>query len=181
MRILKNGLFITILALFVSCTGSDDTIIVDTNASPSDLAGTWNLIEESQEGKISTTFNNIPVNGDITSVGKDLDTQLVFTEGPNNFTASGSYTDVISFSIVGQSLAEQEVTIPISDFISQGTWSLSQGILTMIQNSVQQDVRITELTSTSLKIEIDIEDEQVDYQDFSGTVDTTIKMNFTKQ
>jgi len=181
MRILKNSLLFSVLILFISCTSSDDTIIVDTSASASDLVGTWKLTEESQKGTISTTFNNIPVNGDITSTGKNLNTQIIFTENPNNFTANGSYTDVIKFSIVGQSMAQQEVTIPISDFINQGSWSLNQGILTTTQNNEQLDVRIVELTSNSLIIEIDIEDEQVDYQEFSGTVNTTIKMTFTKQ
>lgn len=181
MRILKNGLLISVLTLFISCTGSDDTIIIDTSAKSSDLVGTWNLIEEGQEGTVSTTFNSIPVNGTITSTGKDLNTQLTFTENANNITANGSYTDVIKFSVVGQSLAEQEVTIPISDFINQGSWSLDQGILTITQNNVQKEVRISELTSSTLKIEIDIEDEQVEYQDISGTVNTTIKMTFTKQ
>lgn len=181
MRILKNGLLISVLTLFVSCTSSDDTIMIDTSAKSSDLVGTWNLTEEGQEGTVSTTFSGIPVNGTITSTGKDLNTLLTFTENPNNITAAGSYTDVIKFSVVGQSLAEQEIKIPISDFINQGSWSLDQGILTITQNNVQQDVRIVELTSSSLIIEIDIEDEQVDYQDFSGTVNTTIKMIFTKQ
>jgi hypothetical protein len=180
MRILKNGLLLSLLTLFFSCTSSDDTIIVDISAKSSDLVGSWSLIEESQEGRVSTTFNNIPVNGDISSTGKNLNTQLIFTESPNNVTANGSYTDVIKISIVGQSIAEQEVTIPFSDFISQGLWSLNQGILTITQNNVQQEVRISELTASTLKIEIDILDEQVDYQGFSGKVNTTIKMTFTK-
>ena len=180
MRILKNGLSIFVLTLFFSCTSSDDTIIVDTSAKSSDLVGTWSLIEEGQQGSISTTLSGIPVSGTITSVGKDLNTQMTFTENSNNFTATGSYTDVINFSVVGQSLAQQEVTIPISDFINQGSWSLDQGILTITQNNVQKEVRISELTASSLKIEIDIEDEQVDYQEFSGKVNTTVKMTFTK-
>jgi len=180
MRILKNGLLMFVLTLFFSCTSSDDTIIVDTNAKSSDLVGTWNLIEEGQKGTISTTFNGIPVNGDISSTGKDLNTQMTFAENPNNVSAAGSYTDVIKISIVGQSVAEQEITIPFNGFINQGSWSLNQGILTLTQNNVQKDVRIVELTTSSLKMEIDIEDEQVDYQDFSGTVNTTIKMTFTK-
>lgn len=181
MRILKNGILISVLTLFISCTSSDDTIMIDTSAKSSDLVGTWNLIEEGQEGTVSTTFNGIPVNGTISSTGKDLNTLLTFTENPNNISAAGSYTDVIKFSVVGQTLAEQEVTIPISDFINQGSWSLNQGVLTLTQNNVQQDVSIIELTSTSLIIGIDIEDEQVDYQDISGTVNTTIKMTFRKQ
>lgn len=180
MRIIKNGLLLCILTLVFSCTSSDDTFIIDTSAKSSDLEGTWNLTEESQKGTISTTFNSIPVKGDITSVGKDLNTQMTFTESPDNITATGSYTDVIKISIVGQSIAEQEVTIPFNDFINKGSWSLNQGILTITQNNVQEDVRIVELTASLLKIEIDIEDEQVDYQDFSGTVNTTIKMTFTK-
>ena len=180
MRILKNGLLMFVLTLFFSCTSSDDTIMVDTDAKSSDLIGTWNLIEESQEGTISTTFNGIPVNGGISSAGKNLNTQLTFTENPDNVTANGSYTDVINVSVVGQSLAQQEITVPFNDFINQGSWSLNQGILTLTQNNVQKDVRIVELTASTLKIEIDIEDEQVDYQDYSGTVNTTIKMTFTK-
>jgi len=73
----------------VSCS-EDGSTIIDTNAQAQDLIGTWNLTEESQNGTVSTEIIvGIPVKGNITSIGKDLDTQILFAESPTSFNASG--------------------------------------------------------------------------------------------
>jgi len=178
MKSYKQILLLSLTILFISCS-SDDSTPIDINAQEEDLVGTWNLIEESQDGTVSP--NGIPVNGSITSVGKDLNAQIVFTANPNNYTGSGSYTDVIKITAVGQTLAEGELIVPISDIINQGTWSLNAGVLTLTQNGIEQKVNITELTAATLKIEFEIEENNVTYQGFTGDIKSTIKMTFTKQ
>jgi len=173
----KFILFISITLFLFSCN-EDDATPIDTNAQEQDLIGTWNLTEESQDGKVISE-QGIEV-GTITSVGKDMDAQIVFTANPNNFTGSGGYTDVVNVSVLGQSIAEEEVVVSINDLINQGSWSIDQGILTLTANSVDQTANITELTTTTLKVEFDIEETST-LQGFTGTIDSTIKMTFTKQ
>lgn len=163
-----------------SCT-SDDMASIDTNAQGDDLVGTWNLTEESQGGNISGVFGGIPLSGAITSTGKNFDTQLTLTQNPNNFNSSGNFIDVIKVSAATITLYEGEFVVPINDFINQGIWSVDQGILTLAQNNDTIDVRITELTATTLKMEFDIENYEVTYENNTGTVNSTIKMTFAKQ
>jgi len=178
MKLFKQILLLSLTLLFISCSSEDSTPI-DINAQEEDLVGTWNLIEESQDGIVSP--NDIPVNGSITSVGKDLDAQIAFTANPKNYTGSGSYTDVIKITAVGQTLAEGELIVPISDIINQGTWSLNEGVLSLTENGIVQEVNITELTAATLKVEFEIKVDNVTYQGFTGDIESTIKMTFQKQ
>ena len=182
MKVLKSSLIIFFIIIFLSSCTTDDSNPADINAQASDLVGTWNLIEENQNGTVSTLYQGNKVNGTITSTGKNLNTQITFTQNPNDFNATGNYTDVIKVSVLGITIVETEIDVPISDLIDQGTWSLDQGVLTFSQNGVQQNVRITELTSTILKIELDIENLEVNYPDYANTItiNSTVKMTFTK-
>ena len=177
MSVTKKIILFVFSLLVISCS-DDDSTIIDTNAQAEDLIGTWNLTEETQNGTVTT---EVLVNGNITSVGKNLDTQFIFTNNPNNFEASGGYTDTVKISVAGITLFEGDVDVPISTLINQGTWAIDQGILSLTQNSIVQTVNITELTSTMLKIEFDIEEDNVTFQDFTGDIQSTIKMTFTKQ
>ena len=175
MSITKKIILLVFSLLVISCS-DDDSSIVDTNAQAEDLIGTWNLTEESQDGKVTTEIiAGAPVNGNISSVGKNLDTQFIFTDNPNNYETSGGYTDAITISVAGITVAEGDLVVPISELINQGTWAIDQGILSLTQNSIAQTVNITELTSTMLKIEFDIEEDNVTFKGFTGDIRSTIK------
>jgi hypothetical protein len=177
----KNIIIFVFSMIVVSCN-DDDTSIIDTNAMAEDLIGTWNLTEESQNGKVTTELIvGIPVSGIVTSVGKNLNAQFIFNENPNIYEASGGYTDVIKIAVAGQTLAEGDLEVPISSLIDQGSWSLNQGVLTLSHNGIEQTVNIIELTTTTLIIELDIEEDNITYQGFTGDIESTIKMTFEKQ
>jgi len=169
--------FFTII--LTSCT-SDDTDASEINIQEDSLVGVWSLTEESQEGTISGVFEGIPITGNITSTGKDFNTQLTLTQDPNNFNASGDFTDQITVSAASITLFEDELLVPINDLISQGTWSVEQGALILAQNGDSISVRIVELTDTTLKMEFDLENYDVTFDDNTGVVNSTIKMTFTK-
>ncbi|MCF6347950.1 MAG: DUF5004 domain-containing protein [Flavobacteriaceae bacterium] len=179
MKSLKNLAVVFSITLFLFSCSDNDTTPIDTSAQEQDLIGTWLLIEVTQDGTIDTTFEGIPVTGKITSFGKEIDAQIEFNENPNAFTGSGGYIDEITITFLGQSFTD-DVPISINNSVSQGTWSLDQGILTLGENSNQQTVNITELTDTNLKFEFDIE-ETGTLQGFTGTINSTVKMTFTKQ
>lgn len=177
MKTFKFLTTISFILLFISCT-TDDVNQADTSAQEEDLIGSWNLTEVTQEGTGSTTISGITVNGNITSFGKDIDAQIVFSSDPNSFAGSGGFTDVVTASIATLSLTE-EIQYDTADFINQGTWSLNSGILTLNQSGESLEIRITQLNTSTLKIELDI-NEDIIVDGTQVTIDTTVKMSFTK-
>ena len=177
MKVLKNSLLIFITILFISCT-SDDSTPIDTNAQSNDLLGTWKLTEITQEGTTKTELQGVPITAVFSSVGKNINSQLVFTDNPNSFTSSGSYTSVVTITFVGQSTT-QEIPVDIDDYLNQGTWEFNEGILAVYSNGETQIATITELTNTTLKIEIELNIITVD-QGITNRTQTTAKMTLIK-
>jgi len=177
MKILKNSLLISLTILFISCT-SDDSTSIDTNAQVNDLLGTWKLTEITQEGTTKTEIQGVPITANFSSFGKNISSQLVFTDNPNSFTSSGSYTSVVTITIVGQSTS-QEIPVDINDYLNQGTWEFNEGIITVNSNGEMQTANITELTNTTLKFEVELDVVTVD-QGITNTTNTTAKMTLTK-
>lgn len=177
MNILKNSFIAIFVILFVSCM-NDESTPVDVNAEANDLIGSWSLIEESQEGKGTATIEGIPITGNITSFAKDIDAQITITSNPDAISASGGYTEVITGTFATISRTD-EVSISLNDEISQGSWTLNNGILTLTGGGKMEDVKIIELTATTLKVEIDVvRDVLID--GVNVAIDTTIKMTFSK-
>jgi len=152
---------------------------IDTRAQANDLVGVWVLTEESQEGTGTVILNDIPLSGNITSTAKDLNATLTISENPNTIMAAGSYTEVITASFVTLTRTE-EIPVILNNELSQGIWSLNEGVITISDSNESQEVSIIELTSTILEIEIPIERDVV-LEGTSVSIDTTIKMTFTKQ
>jgi hypothetical protein len=177
MKALKYVVIVCVISLISACTSDDSTI--DTNAQEQDLIGTWNLTEESQDGKGTATIEGIPVSGNISSFAKDLDAQITFSNAPNSITASGGYTEVVTVSFLTITNTE-EIPVFLNGEISQGTWSMNSGVITLSGGNDSQEINIVELTATTLKVEINVlRDVVVDGIDVA--VDTTVKMTFVKQ
>ena len=154
MKVIKLLTIFSFVLFFVSCT-SDDTSSLNTNAKVSDLLGTWTLTEESQEGVASIILQGVPLTGSITSTSKDLDASITFSENPSVLTVVGSYTEIITASFATLTRTE-EIPVVLNNELSQGTWSLSQGVITLSGGNEVQEINIIELTGTTLKIEIPI-------------------------
>lgn len=168
-----------VFVFFISSCTSDDTSILDTGAKSSDLVGVWELEEESQEGIASTILGGIPLRGTITSFGKDLSATITLTESPNVLSVTGSYTEVITASFATFSRTE-EIPILLNNELNQGTWSLNQGVISLLGNNETQEINIIQLTSTTLVIEIPII-RNVILEENNVGLDTTVKMTFNKQ
>ena len=180
MKSLKNLIVLfSATLLFISCSTNDEESIVDINAEKKNLIGTWLLAEITQDGIVSTDVQGATVNGTITSFGKDIDAQIIFSENPDNYIASGGYTDVITVNVLGRTIDEQQ-HISVADRLGQGSWTLDQGILTLTQNSGARAVSIIESTATRLKLEIEIK-ELATLQGITGTITSTLSMTLNKQ
>lgn len=179
MKNLKKIIILFSSVLFIiSCT-TDEESMADTNADAKNLIGTWLLSEITQDGKVETEIQGVPVSGTITSFGKDIDAQVTFTENPDNYTTSGSYTDVITIKALGQTFNEEQL-ISINNILGNGSWTLNQGILTLTHSNDIQAAKIIELTSVTLKLEIEIE-QLAALQGINGTIKSTLEMTLMKQ
>lgn len=178
MKRIKLLTVFSFILFFVSCT-NDDMASLDTNAKVSDLLGTWNLTEESQEGVASVILQGLPLTGNITSVSKDLNATITFSENPSVLTVTGSYTEIITATFATLTRTE-EIPVVLNNELSQGTWSLSQGVISLSGGNEMQDIDIIELTSNTLRIEIPIV-RNVILEGNNVGLDTTIKMTFSKQ
>ncbi len=178
MKTVKAIITICIVLVIFSCDNTESTPI-DTNAQENDLVGTWSLTEIKQDGTVTTNVQGVPVNANYTSFGKNIDAQVTFSQNPNNFSSSGTFTSVITITLVGQATT-REVPIVIDDVLSQGTWQVDQGVITLSQNNETQTVNITELTDTSLKFELELQQDVV-IQGVNSTVQTLAKLSFLKQ
>jgi len=138
------------LAFLVSCSEEEDKI--DPNAS---LIGSWNLIDMQGDGTSSVEYNGQESTSEFTVTGKDLALSTEFTEEPNNYTSSGSYTAMMKVSANGQT---QETEIPMMPFILGGTWE-QDGDKLIITTAGQetQEATIVELSEKVLKLKYDYE------------------------
>ncbi len=178
MERIKLFTVLSFILFFVSCT-NDDLSDLDTAAKASDLIGTWNLIEESQEGVASVILQGLPLTGTITSVSKDLNATITFSENPSVLTATGSYTETITATFATLTRTE-EIPVLLNNELSQGAWSLNQGVISLSGGNEMQAINIVELTGSTLKIEIPIV-RNVILEGNNIGLDTTIKMTFSKQ
>lgn len=182
MKTFKVVATIFLVILLVSCEESEDTVI-DVNAQQSDLIGTWNLTQVTQDGTGTVTIENIPISGKVNAFGKDINAQIIVAENPNTVNASGGYTAEITASLATGSRTE-DVPVTLSEVLSGSSWSLNEGVLKLANGEEQLEVNITELTTNSLKIEFDYDDKIVVPGFLDGqpiTLDTKVNMSFTKQ
>ncbi|MDY8136527.1 lipocalin family protein [Aquimarina sp. 2201CG5-10] len=158
-------LFLSASSLFISCSNDDDdTIVIDESLIP----GEWSLTEiRSEDGRVTTTIQGVPVSGSYDLTGKDYTAQVTFTEvsgtDPNTFTSSGGFTLVATVSIPTQSIDYEEA---IPDFIGNGEWSVEGNTLTTSAQGQEQSFEIIALSAQTMSLKATI-DETVEQQGFT--------------
>ncbi len=116
MKTLKKLITVFSITLFLaSCSSSDDAPQVDAK----DMLGTWNLTEITTEGTTKSTANGVTIESTFSSFGKNYNAKTIFTENPNNFESSGSYTSVLTTTTLGQ---ENTIEVPLNNILGSGTW-----------------------------------------------------------
>ncbi|EZH74532.1 hypothetical protein ATO12_12240 [Aquimarina atlantica] len=166
--------------LFVSCNNDDDSPIeIDQSLIP----GEWSLSDvKSENGKVTATIENIPVNGSYSISGKDYTAEATFTEvsdtdKPNTFTSTGGFTLVAKITIPTQSI-DYEESIP--DFIGAGEWKIdgTKLITTVAEKDASFD--IIALTAQTMSIKKDIK-ETVEQQGITFEVTGSQIFTLTKK
>ncbi|WP_340199243.1 hypothetical protein [Ascidiimonas sp. W6] len=142
MKILRLFSFVFFLFL-LSCSSEDKPLIDIAN-----LTGTWNL--QSFDTDIKTTFNlqGIPISSDTEVIAQDIQLQISFSENPDIVTSNGSYTLVITTTVLTET--ETEEIIGTDDLLS-GTWSATPEFI-IIQSNGSENLDFLELQSVSYRI-----------------------------
>ena len=174
MKSLKVLATIILALLLVSCEESENILV---NVSKNDLVGTWNLTKLSQEGTISV--EGVPVPAQVTSEGSNFDSVIEITDNPSNFSAKGSFVITTTIDNPLDDDIVNEEAIDLDEFFANGSWSVSDGVITVSQASVDQNIDILEFDGTTLKLQFEIEI-PVDYNGLSLISNSTVDMTLVK-
>ena len=180
-------LFLTSV-LLINCNNDDDGA-----TTSGDLIGTWNLEEITYDGKISTRFEGLNINTNMTGEGEKIDFITVISE-PDQITSTGSFD--LSFTTSGFGLNETQ-TVSYKDLSSAGTWERDGNTFLTNEELIEfpEDIdlsgidleelsdtkyNIDELTDTTLRLSSTIS------QDFNqmganGTIDIKVKLKYTRE
>lgn len=129
--------------MIVSCNKDDDSV--------ENLAGAWRMTDIHSDDGV-TVANGIT--STVTYHGTEYNTITTFTENPNEFTSTGSYTFEITTTTLGFPFT-QEVTVDA--FAGTGTWSIENDVLTQDFGGTIQEFEILELTETTMRLKEDVD------------------------
>jgi hypothetical protein len=166
----KLLLFIAVISFLASCKKDDDS-------NPS-VVGSWELIDiHSDNGVASTTVLGLPVTYTFKLQGSNYNTVTVFTDNPNEFTSTGSYTVTTTLYALGDTTTYM-TEVPADP--TTGEWSINGDIMTQILAGDTTEFTILELSDAKLRLRLDEDDTFVD----NGTVvheQATIFSTFERQ
>lgn len=143
-------LCIAVSVLFIiSCKKDDDDI------SAGKLVGTWRMTElYCNNGKTTTNFLGIPIEGTFTYEGIEYNTTTTFTENPNEFTSSGSYK-YRATTVIGGETDITEETVSFNG--GTGTWELDGDILRQMYADTTTEMKVLELTNDVLRTQLTLD------------------------
>ncbi|WP_435625162.1 hypothetical protein [Flagellimonas sp.] len=146
--------------------GGDDTNNDDTNNDDGDtnnddssnamLLGDWRLASAGiDDGRASTLFNGVVISFPFSSTSQDENVDVTFRENPNVIEGMGEYTNVISFTILSQTITEET---PFESPLTDGNWEMVNDELVLSDSSsATSNFTIRELTADTLILETDFE------------------------
>ena len=142
MRTIPFYLFTALLFVFFSCSKEDVTPI-DQKL----LIGDWNVTAIKYTGTSTTSYSGVSYTAKFTGTGIDMDYMVSFTENPNNFMSSGTYSIELVTEVMGDKTT-QVVTMP--DLILPGTWSVKGDKLIVEAQGEIQEGTINKLNATQM-------------------------------
>ena len=168
---LKLLAFASIAILFTNCNKDDDDI------NSGDLVGTWALTEfRADDGEATIDVFGLPVSFTYSFVGSDFDATTTFTENPNNFTSTGSYSLTTTTDFAGQ--IETETTV--IDVDESGSWAINGDKLSQFAAGDTLEFTILELSDSKLRLRLDL-DETIIEQGAEAHDKATVFTSFEKQ
>ena len=171
MKITKLLLLSVAVVLF-SCNEDDDP-----KPNADGLVGTWAITALDYQGTTTTTMESLSIEANFTGTGKDMDLTTTFNSDPNTVTNEGSYTIVLTTTIMGQSSTQE---IIMDGVVTEGTWAVNGNTMTVTTSDGPQDATIVEQTATTLKLKVEISESE-SAQGMTVTTDIVGTYTFKKQ
>ena len=174
---------------FLSCSDSVDNFDV----LKEDLLGEWTMTAVNYSGTSTSTLQQgNPVEVFISGEGKNINSEMTFTDNPKRVFTSGSYELELTATSLGFSDTE---TLSINDFQEEASWSLDGNILTVdpksrsmsydgtitsfLANTEAQSFVIEELNDNFLRIR-NIFNESTNQSGISIELSMEVTMEFTR-
>ena len=170
------GLFVMSAFLFsiTACDKDDDPV------NGGNLVGEWKLTDVHADNGVSETiFLGQTITASYDFHGTDYNIFTNFTENPNEFTSSGSYTVITNITTAGQTVSD---TTTVDAFAGTGKWSINGNELTQIFAGDTSTFEILELSDTKLRLKDELDATVVDTT-FGLTIHdrATVFSSFEKQ
>ena len=167
--------FVTVCTLVSSSCSKDEDGV--SGASEASIIGTWNLTAlEATDGKSNTNFDGTSIPATFSAVGKDFDTVVTFSEEPQIVTSEGSYTTVLTTTVMGEPQTQEEEG---EDFFESDEWRLDGSTLFFGSGEEEIGFTITELTDSKMSLRYKL-NETVEAFGATSTVSATYNMTLTK-
>ena len=174
MKKLSCLLFVALSVIFSSCSSDDNAT---TNVVDAELIGTWEGTSLEYDATSTAAFMGQELVSTTTGNASNMDFTLTFSQNPNVVTSEGSYD--LNYTISNFGLTQTGVQ-PNVEFLNNGTWTQSGNTIQITDSlgNISEAV-ITQLTSTTLTLEISASSETVQ-QGIPTTVEANSVVTFTK-
>jgi hypothetical protein len=164
-------LLLSVAVLLFSC-GDDDPKPAKLN-----LVGSWAITAIDYTGTTSLDFLGSTIVADFTGTGKNMNLTATFSENPNLFSMTGSYTVVLVTTVQGTTTTQET---QVDDASSAANWSLTNEILTLTTPDLMaQTGSIIEQTANSFKFKAIVTD--IDSSNDTEAVDMEITYTFERK
>lgn len=175
---MKKYILLSVISLgilvFSSCSKDNDGV---SEASEASIIGTWNLTAlEATDGKSDTTIDGTSVPTTFEAVGKDFDTVVIFSENPQIVTSEGSYTTVVTTTVMGETTTDEQVG---ENFFESDTWRLDGNTLYFGTGDEEIGFTITELTNSKMSLRYQL-DENIEIFGSPTSISATYNMTLSK-
>tara|TARA_R110000744_G_scaffold35163_4_gene81733 strand:+ start:1513 stop:2040 length:528 start_codon:yes stop_codon:yes gene_type:complete len=168
------SIFTVFTLVFSSCSKDEDGV---SNASESKITGSWNLTAlETTDGTSDTDFDGTSIPTTFDAIGKDFNTVVTFSEEPQIVTSEGSYTTVLTTTVLGETTTQEEEG---ENFFQSDEWRLDGNILYFGTGEEEIGLAITELTDTKMSLRYKL-DETIEVFGATTSVSATYNMTLTK-
>jgi hypothetical protein len=164
-------LLLVVAILLFSCGGDDPKPAKLT------LVGSWAVTAMDYTGTTSFDFFGSTIVAEFTGTGKNMNLTATFSENPNQFRMTGSYTVVLVTAVAGTTTTEET---QVDDASSAANWSLTDDILTLTTPGLMaQTGSIFEQTANSFKFKAIVTD--IDSNSDTDAVDLEITYTFERK
>lgn len=153
--------FLAIFSLFITSSCSSDDDSGTPPPTQADLiVGTWEMTSNTvDDGNATINIQGFPLSADFTWEGRGFDYELTFTEN-NQVNENGGFIVDLTYGAFGQSMSQE---FPLSTtngngLLIAGTYEIQENQLLVTNDGATVPATIEELTETTLKLRINLED-----------------------